>query len=99
MIRTGLTHGLLRLGAFNNGSPDRYLPISTDAMRRAAELWAITRNANLPSAAPHSLDGDAVPAVQALTIGFDQTEFIVATENIRHISRLVSFNEWRHIKP
>ena len=99
MIRAGLSHGLIRLDSFIAAIPDRYLPITTSAIRKAAELWAVTRNANLPTSAPHALDGDAILAGQTLSLGLLSTEFIVATENVKHISRFVVCNEWRYIQP
>src|SRR4051794_21647516 len=35
-----------------------YDPITTPAMRRAAESWALVRKAGVPTADKHALDGD-----------------------------------------
>ena len=49
-LRSGKTVGLARLDAFNEAAIDRYVPITTIAMRRAAELWADARNLGIPTA-------------------------------------------------
>lgn len=83
--------------------PGRYVPISTNAMRRAAELWADVRNLGLTTAPKEALDGDAIMAAQvqifAVTEGIPLSEIIVATTNVKHISRFVQADEWSKIKP
>jgi len=74
-----------------------YLPLSTVAMRKAAELWADSRQRGRPTAPDQSLDGDVILAAQALTLNVPQ--FIVATSNIAHISRFVAADEWENIAP
>jgi len=46
----------------------RYLPITTDVMLEAAELWAQARNSGLATADIHALDGDVIVAAQALSL-------------------------------
>ena len=44
-----------------------YMPITTLAVRKAAELWAIARQSGLPTADPMALDGDVILSAQVLT--------------------------------
>ncbi len=60
--RSGKTDGLAALNAWNVARPDRYLPLSDNALRRAAKLWAGARNAGLSTADPKELDGDVLIA-------------------------------------
>lgn len=103
LIRAGQTAGLARLDAFNTAQPDRYLPITTDAMRRAANLWAQARNAGYATADPHALDCDVILAAQALTwcdaIGLPPSEVVVASVNVRHIARFIAADLWENITP
>ena len=69
-----------------------YLPITTQVMLRAAELWAEARRGGIPTAAVHELDGDAILAAQALQVGG-----VVATENVGHLSRFVEARNWTEI--
>lgn len=67
-----------------------YLPLTTPAMHRAADLWAELRNAGLPAAPPEALDADMILAAQALTIAErESTGVVVATTNPGHLSRVV----------
>ena len=66
-----------------------YLPITTDAMIQAAELWAQVRQSGQATADPKSLDGDVILAAQALLQAKQGYEVIVATTNVKHISRFV----------
>jgi predicted nucleic acid-binding protein len=69
-----------------------YMPLTTQIMLEAAELWAEARKHGLPTADPKELDGDVILAAQAKQAGA-----IVATENIGHLSRFVEAKSWRDI--
>lgn len=93
LLRAGKLSGLARLDAF--GRSLEYLPLTTAAMRRAAELWAEARRKGLPTADRHALDGDVILAAQALTLGI---EVVVATTNLGHLARFVAAAEWADIQ-
>ena len=69
-------------------------PITTPIMLKAADLWADARRSGHPTADPRELDCDVILAAQALEAGA-----IVATENVGHLSRYVSAQDWRLITP
>lgn len=60
--------------------------VSSDAWIKAAEFWAIVRQAGRPTAAPNALDGDAILAGVAATLGRPGDQVIIATTNVRHLS-------------
>jgi predicted nucleic acid-binding protein len=99
LIRAGKTYGVIRLDAFTGAYAYRYVPITTSAMKRAAELWADARNNGVPTADTRALDADVILAAQALTSGFTISEIAVASSNVRHISRYVGCNLWSGIAP
>jgi predicted nucleic acid-binding protein len=70
-----------------------YLPLTTEMMLKAAELWANARKLGFPTADPKVLDGDAILAAQALAV-----DAVVATENVAHLSRMVEALNWRDIR-
>jgi predicted nucleic acid-binding protein len=74
-----------------------YLPLTTPAMRRAAELWALIRQQGRPTAGDKTIDGDVILAAQALTIS--SPNVVVATTNVGHLSRLVAADVWNNITP
>jgi predicted nucleic acid-binding protein len=76
-----------------------YIPISTDAMRRAAELWADARRRGIATADDKEIDADVILAAQAMLYCGLTDELIVATYNERHLSRYVNAHDWRDIKP
>jgi len=41
-----------------------YLPITTTAMRRAAELWAVAGRTGQPTAGDKTIDGDIILSAQ-----------------------------------
>ena len=69
-----------------------YLPIDTDAMQTAAELWARARHAGRPTAPPQGLDADVILAAQAIQIGGT-----VVTTNRKHLSQFVPTMDWTEI--
>lgn len=75
-----------------------YLPLTTAAMRKAAELWAIARSQGRPTAPDPALDADVILAAQALTLG-DPAGVVVATGNVAHLGRYVASEVWTNIVP
>jgi predicted nucleic acid-binding protein len=67
-----------------------YLPINSDVMRRAAQLWADARRQGKPTADPKELDGDVILAAQALSVNG-----VIITENIGHLTLFVEAKTWR----
>jgi hypothetical protein len=99
LIRAGKSAGIARLDIFNTARADRYLPLTTPAMRLAASLWAQARTMGVPTADARALDADVVLAAQALSAGFLSGEFMIASTNVRHIARFVPTDVWRNITP
>jgi predicted nucleic acid-binding protein len=94
LIRLGGAVALTNLD--NYASQLEYLPLTTSAMRRAAELWARARNTGQPTAPDPALDGDVILAAQALTLN---TAVVVATGNPARLSRFVPAELWSNITP
>lgn len=92
LLRAGKTRSVARLDAL--AAATEYLPLTTTAMRRAAEFWAEVRQAGRPTAGAEALDGDVILAAQADTLG---DEVVVATTNVRHLSRFVAAAVWTDI--
>jgi predicted nucleic acid-binding protein len=94
LLRIGSKNGLINLDQL--AAQLEYLPLTTTAMRKAAELWAQARTTGQPTAPDPALDCDVVLAAQALTL--DPTA-IVATGNPAHLSRFVTAELWQNIAP
>jgi predicted nucleic acid-binding protein len=73
-----------------------YCPLTTAAMRLAAQLWAQARSAGQPTAPDPAIDADVILAAQALSLNIP---VIVATGNLRHLSRFVPAELWSNITP
>jgi predicted nucleic acid-binding protein len=73
LLRAKKTFGIGRLDAFVNATPGRYLPLSDEALRLAAELWARSRQEGRPTAEAKALDIDVLLAAQALSLKVDVT--------------------------
>lgn len=96
LIRLGHKRALNALAAFNQVS-GRFLPITSDAMDLAAELWAGARTRGKPTADVHALDIDVILAAQVLTKGFQPGSFVVATTNVSHLAQFVPAEVWDQI--
>src|SRR5439155_26097026 len=94
LIRLGGTVALANLDGY--GIQLEYLPITTAAMRLAAELWAQARIAGHPTAPDPALDGDVILAAQAISL---QTAVVVATGNPAHLARFVPAELWSMVAP
>jgi predicted nucleic acid-binding protein len=69
-----------------------YVPLTTAAMHRAAQLWAAARRSGRPTADSKSLDCDVILAAQALEQGAR-----VVTDNVTHLSRLAPVVRWSEL--
>jgi len=106
----GNADAVTRLDAYAQQEPNRYLSISTPAMREAARLWADLRKRGIPTAARQSLDGDALIAAQVFR--WCEREQIptslvaVATTNVSDLTRFtdksgvaLQAETWQNIVP
>ncbi|WP_293333034.1 nucleic acid-binding protein [Microcoleus sp. CAWBG58] len=75
-----------------------YLPITTPMILKAAELWATSRQAGMPTADSKELDGDVILAAQAILAGEGGETVVIATTNVGHLSRFVDAREWKNIQ-
>jgi predicted nucleic acid-binding protein len=94
LIRLSSRNALINLDQL--GTQLEYLPLSTTAMRLAAELWAQARGAGRPTAPDPALDADVILAAQAITMN---TAVVVASANPNHIKRFVAAELWSSITP
>jgi predicted nucleic acid-binding protein len=69
-----------------------YLPITTYAMRLAAQLWARTRQQGRPTADDRALDGDVILAAQVLTSSYPDA--VIATTNVGHLALFTRAALW-----
>lgn len=97
LLRADKTAGVVRLDRLKELFT--YLPITTPAMLLAAELWAQSRKIGRPTGDPLKLDIDVILAAQAITMAVPQSEVIVATDNVGHLSRFISSDHWSNIAP
>lgn len=93
LLRAGRKKGIHRLDSLKSALG--YLPITTEAMLKAAEFWANARKRGLPTAHHNSLDADAILAGQAAT--YSTKSVIVASTNPRHIARFVAADNWENV--
>jgi len=97
LLRANKTFSIGRLDEFINATPGRYLPLSDEALRLAAELWAKSRRQGQPTADPKALDIDVIIAAQALSFGPVSSDITVATTNPKHLSQFLTAKNWNEI--
>jgi len=97
LLRANKSTGVANLDALK--STFTFLPITSPAMLLAATLWAQSRQTGLATGDPKKLDIDVILAAQALTFGVPDSDLIVATSNVGHISRFVPAALWTGITP
>src|SRR5436309_271118 len=74
---TGARRALSRLD--NLGLEIEYVPLTTPALRYAAQLWAQVRRQGRPTTDPHALDGDVILAAQVLLLVGPGDTLVIAT--------------------
>jgi hypothetical protein len=98
LLRSHKVQGISRLDALQ--AIAEYMPINTDIMRKAADLWMIARNQEYPTADLKALDGDVILAATAIILSEqDEDEVIIATSNVRYIGYFTSAKFWKEITP
>lgn len=97
LVRSQQTAGISRLDRLK--IQIIYLPIHSDAMLLATDLWAQARNAGVATADKHALDGDVILCAQALSLELPPADFVVATSNVKHLSRFVPAEACPNIQP
>ena len=93
LLRAKKDRGVAKLDAL--ASSIGYLPLTTAAVRQAAEFWAVARQQSRQTAGDQSLDADVLLAGQAHALGGD---VVIATTNVGHLSRFVASEEWHTIR-
>lgn len=94
LIRANKLRGLRSLDSFKLRF--LYVPITTDMMLLAAEIWARARQRGLPTASGVSLDADAILAAQSLVVAEKlDLDLTIATTNVRHPAHLAPAKDWR----
>ena len=96
LMRADKQHGLARLDALRQLVG--YAPITTTAILKAAEFWAIARREGRPAAPDASLDADVILAAQAFVLSEQIEETVVATTNTRHLEMFTPTKTWREIR-
>ena len=94
LLRGRKTKGLMNLDVLSTRLV--FVPITTPAMRKAAEFWATARRQGIATADDKALDSDMILAAQAILI--EQTwhqEAVIATTNVRHLAKFATAQEWR----
>jgi predicted nucleic acid-binding protein len=96
LLRAGLLRSVRRLDDLKQTL--EYIPIQTDAMLLAANLWAEARQTGQPTADPKALDGDVILSAQARLLCDVTTNALVATTNVAHLSRFITAFDWQSIE-
>jgi len=77
-----------------------HLPITTEAMLKAAEFWALARQQGRPTASDAALDGDVILAGHAVVLAAQEADrVVIATANLAHLSRFADADLWQNIQP
>lgn len=96
LIRAGKIRGIRKLDELK--ALIIYLPITTEVMLKAAQLWAEARKRGKPTADSKALDGDVILAASAILVAEEGNEVIIATTNVGHLSQFVDARHWSEIE-
>jgi hypothetical protein len=99
LLRSKKLASVDRLDRLRSSPYYSYVPLSTPAIDRAAELWADARSFGHQTAEDPGLDGDVILAAQALEYSGARDVLTVATDNSRHLGRYLDAKPWQAITP
>jgi hypothetical protein len=95
LLRAGKPKGIVKLDALKAATG--YVPLTTEMLLKAAELWAQARTIGKPTASDAALDGDVILAAQAAVLGATGWQVIIATTNVKHLKLFADARLWRDI--
>lgn len=99
LVLENLTDAINNLNALKGAI--EYMPITTEMMLKAADLWAYVRGLGIPTAHVEHFDFDVILAAQAIMISGGIEEVIIATQNVGHLTRFdtatVRALEWQNL--
>ena len=95
LLRAEKTKGLARLDGLK--SVVGYVPLTSEALFRAAEFWAEARRLGKPTAADSALDGDVILCAQAAELTRLGHETVIATTNVKHLELFADARLWQEI--
>lgn len=77
-----------------------FLPVTSELLRKASNFWASARSQGIPTANNKSLDIDIIICShwQELKEEFPGRYIVIATTNVKHLSRFTEANIWRSIQ-
>jgi predicted nucleic acid-binding protein len=76
-----------------------FLPVTQDVLLVASQLWADARRQGQPTANNQSLDADLIicATLQVLTAKEPGRYAVIATTNVKHLSRFAAAEQWQDI--
>lgn len=75
-----------------------YAPITTEAVRKAAELWGWSRRTGQSTAHKDKIDIDVILAAQSIILAQETKEYtIIATSNVSDLERYTPARKWEDI--
>ena len=82
----------------DNGFPE-FLPISRDVLIEAANIWAKVRVSGQPTSTKENLDADCIIGAHYRLLKEESPgqDVVIATTNIKHLSRFSNAMTWREI--
>ena len=77
-----------------------FLPVTETILDLAADIWATARMAGQPTAGERNLDADMIICAtwQDLATRYPGQEVVIATTNVRHLSRFATAVRWKDLR-
>ncbi|MDJ0719300.1 MAG: hypothetical protein QNJ54_34600 [Prochloraceae cyanobacterium] len=85
----GFTKSISKLNKYRQTK--QFIPLTSEIMLEAAELWAWLQAQGLPTSSKNDIDKDVILVASALSQKPDFDEVIILTSNAKHFVR---FEEW-----
>ena len=90
---------IAKIKAFCGAVSDRLIPINSSHLELASDFWATARQTGKPTANDQALDGDMILCAQAISLGIPDSDFVIATTNVAHLSPFAPADLWQNITP